>query len=300
MISWEIPEYKHAHKHTHSIWSVQLPTILVPLLSHWYILHTVTRLNIFWMPIFLSIHKPKGLRIELFKRTSGRTPYNYVDQLMTLNASWLWLWQNSGKESSAMSEVDKNMLLLMDVRTMNCSYDRRFILTPLQPNTGKIFFDLRKMSHLTSIKVFFGTMLFRKNQKDLSNTFFSFLCIISPVLTREFIMIQILLSGGPHQVQPLRFKSFRTATFAPGEIATKVSKCCRNILVVSLWSFKVQRQVNNVNRPAMIATTYSRGHKTLQYAGHLFAIRWCFTQKCIHNLPLIAQIREHVGTVLLH
>ena len=172
----------------------------------------------------------------------------------------------------------------MDVRTMNCLYDRRFILTPLQPNTGNIFFDLRKMSHLSAIKDFFDTILFRKKIKTIFQTLFFFLCIISLVLTKEFVMTEILLSSGPHQVLPLCFKSFWTATFAPGEIATKVSKCCRNILVVSLWSFKVQRQVNNVNRPAMIASTYSRGHKTLQYAGHLFAIRWCFTQKCIHNL----------------
>ena len=51
------------------------------------------------------------------------------------------------------------MLLLMDVRTMNCLYDRRFILTPLQPNTGNIFFDLRKMSHLSAIKDFFDTII---------------------------------------------------------------------------------------------------------------------------------------------
>ena len=137
------------------------------------------------------------------------------------------------------------------------------------------------MSHLTSIKDIFWYYII---SKIIIQTLF-FLSIFSLVVNQKVITAQILLSSGPHQVQPLRFKSSRT--FAPGEIATQVSKCCRNILVVSLWSFKVQRQVNNVNRPAMIATTYSRGHKT-QYAGHLFAIRWCFTQKCIHNLRSIA------------
>ena len=47
----------------------------------------------------------------------------------------------------------------------------------------------------------------------------------------------------------------------------------------------------------MIATTYSRGHKTLQYAGHLFAIR-CALLRNVYiiyaQLPLITQIREPV------
>ena len=71
-----------------------------------------------------------------------------------------------------MSEVDKNMPLLMDVRTMNCLYDRRFILTPFLPNTGNIFFDL------PNSYTFLGLVLFlvihcMRNQNDISTFFCS-------------------------------------------------------------------------------------------------------------------------------
>ena len=68
-----------------------------------------------------------------------------------------------------MSEVGKNMLLLMDVRTMNCLYDGRFILTPLQSNTVRYSLIFEKCHTLHLLKVFLVLNYFENNH---SNTFF--------------------------------------------------------------------------------------------------------------------------------
>ena len=72
-------EFKSRHTHTHTLHTIRVTTSHFSFCSFslvYFVLHDAFKhlLSASFPPPFIN---QKGLRIELFKRTSGRTPYNY-------------------------------------------------------------------------------------------------------------------------------------------------------------------------------------------------------------------------------